>query len=151
MLNRNSYPDNKPSDFLTNFLFKTTFGNIGGEEEVCGKASYIQGDTTEQRLYFECPSNMRIVDFFGFSFRNVSTCSIPEADLAYLLEDDYEDGCDQQIISKINIASQCNQKNNCTLRIDPKTIPEGCRAPSDIFPVDGNKYLVGYAICEGTY
>jgi len=71
--------------------------------------------------------------------------------LAYLLEDDYEDGCDQQIISKINIASQCNQKNNCTLRIDPKTIPEGCRAPSDIFPVDGNKYLVGYAICEGTY
>lgn len=46
------------------------------EEEVCGKASYIQGDTTTQRLYFECPENMRIVDFFGFSLRNVSTCSI---------------------------------------------------------------------------
>ena len=43
---------------------------------MCGKASYIQGDTTTQRLHFECPANMRIVDYFGFSLRNVSTCSI---------------------------------------------------------------------------
>ena len=61
------------------------------------------------------------------------------------------DECDKQIKSKIDIANQCNQKNNCTLRIDPNTIPQECRAPSDLFDADGTKYLVGYAICEEFY
>ncbi len=67
------------------------------------------------------------------------------------MEDDYEDNCDQVIISKIDVGNQCSHKNNCTLNIDPKSIPQECKAPSDIFASDGNKYLVGYAICEEFY